>query len=237
DGRHALRHHLEPAGQQLGGRRLQGPCGPGQAAQRREVCDRPLRRGLHDQLAHRGAGRRRCPDCLSPRRGGADPGPRRTASVGGTQALCLEEREGIEPIPSTERKGSPRDVAWLWVAAFANFVSLITGGLLITFGLGVAEAIMAVAVGSVLAAILHGMLSVAGPRYGTTQVVAARHAFGVRGGYGGAFFTVFLAVGWFAVDCVIAALALGQLARLAGLPQGNVLNGFALVVVVIVSIL
>src|SRR5256885_9446254 len=96
------------------------------------------------------------------------------------------ETRGIEPIPATERKGSPRDVAWLWVAAFANFVSLITGGLLITFGLGVAEAIMAVAVGSVLAAILHGLLSVAGPRYGTTQVVAARHAFGGRGGYGGA---------------------------------------------------
>src|SRR5207244_366560 len=93
------------------------------------------------------------------------------------------------------------------------------------------------AAGSVLAAILHGLLSVAGPRYGTTQVVAARHAFGIRGAYGGAFFTVFLAVGWFAVDCVIAAQAIGQLARQAGFPQGNALNGFALAVDVIVSIL
>src|SRR2546430_11452071 len=154
-----------------------------------------------------------------------------------TDAFLKVETHGIEPIPSSERKGSPRDVGWLWVAAFANFVSLITGGLLITFGLGVGEAIVAVAAGSVLAAILHGLLSVAGPRYGTTQVVAARHAFGVRGAYGGAFFTVFLAVGWFAVDCVIAAQAIGQLARLAGFPQGNALNGFALAVVVIVSIL
>src|SRR5256886_5386636 len=138
-----------------------------------------------------------------------------------TDEFLKVETHGIEPIPSTERKGSPRDVAWLWVAAFANFVSLITGGLLITFGLGVAEAIMAVAVGSVLAAILHGLLSVAGPRYGTTQVVAARHAFGVRGGYGGAVFTVFLAGGWFAVDCVVAAQAIGPRARAAGVPQGN----------------
>src|SRR5205807_7521139 len=118
-----------------------------------------------------------------------------------------------------------------------NFVSLITGALLITFGLGVADAILAVAVGSVLAASMHGLLSVAGPRFGTTQVVAARHTFGVRGAYGGAFFTIFLAVGWFAVACVIAAQAIGQLARLAGFPQGNALNGFALAVVVIVSIL
>src|SRR5205823_10722755 len=91
-----------------------------------------------------------------------------------TDAFLKVETRGIEPIPASERKGSPRDVAWLWVAAFANFVSLITGALLITFGLGVAEAIAAVAAGSVLAATLHGLLSVAGPRFGTTQVVAAR---------------------------------------------------------------
>src|SRR5438445_1548751 len=147
------------------------------------------------------------------------------------------ETHGIDPIPPTDRKGSPRDVAWLWVAAFANFVSLITGALLITFGLGVADAILAVAVGSVLAASMHGLLSVAGPRFGTTQVVAARHTFGVRGAYGGAVFTIFLAVGWFAVDCVIAAQAIVQLARLAGLPPGNLLSGVALLLVVVVSVL
>src|SRR3989442_1761628 len=149
-----------------------------------------------------------------------------------TDEFLKVETRGIEPIPSSERKGSPRDVAWLWVAAFANFVSLITGALLVTFGLGVFEAILAVAVGSVLAAALHGLLSVAGPRFGTTQVVAARHTFGVRGAYGGAFFTLFLAVGWFAVDCVIAAQAIVQLARLAGVPQGNLLSGLALLLVV-----
>src|SRR5256714_916104 len=122
-----------------------------------------------------------------------------------TDEFLKVETHGIEPIPTSERKGSPRDVAWLWVAAFANFVSLITGALLVTFGLGVFEAILAVAVGSGLAASLHGLLSVAGPRFGTTQVVASRETFGVRGAYPGAFFTLFLAVGWFAVDCVIAA--------------------------------
>src|SRR3989442_8705473 len=60
-----------------------------------------------------------------------------------TDEFLKVETRGIEPIPSSERKGSPRDVAWLWVAAFANFVSLITGGLLITFGLGVGEAVVA----------------------------------------------------------------------------------------------
>ena len=146
------------------------------------------------------------------------------------------ETHGIDPIPLAERKGTPRDVAWLWVAAFANFVSLITGALLITFGLGVAESIVAVAVGSVLAAMLHGLLSVAGPRFGTTQVVAARHTFGRLGSYIGAAFTIFLAVGWFAVDCVIATQALVQLARLGGVPQAAALNGIALLIVVVLSV-
>jgi NCS1 family nucleobase:cation symporter-1 len=146
------------------------------------------------------------------------------------------ETHGIDPIPVDARKGTPRDVAWLWVAAFANFVSLITGSLLITFGLGVAESVVAVAVGSLLAATLHGLLSVAGPRFGSTQVVAARQTFGVRGAYPGAFFTLFLAVGWFAVDCVIAAQAVVQLAHLGGVPQGTLLNGIALLVVVALSI-
>jgi nucleobase:cation symporter-1, NCS1 family len=147
------------------------------------------------------------------------------------------ETHGIDPIPLAERKGHPGDVAWLWVAAFANFVSLITGALLITFGLGVAESIVAVAVGSVLAASIHGLMSVAGPRLGTTQVVAARHTFGVRGAFPGAAFTLFLAVGWFAVDCVIAAQALVQLARLAGFSGGTLLNGLALLIVVALSVL
>jgi nucleobase:cation symporter-1, NCS1 family len=152
-------------------------------------------------------------------------------------AFLKVEARGIESIPPSERKGRPRDVALLWIAAFANFASLITGALLITFGLGVLEAIVAVAAGSALAAVVHGLLSYAGPRFGTTQVVAARRTFGVRGGYGGAFFTLFLAVGWFAVDCVIAAQALVQLARIAGWPHGTAVQAAALALVVAASVL
>jgi NCS1 family nucleobase:cation symporter-1 len=161
--------------------------------------------------------------------------PTTTSDVSADE-LFKVETHGIDPIPPHERKGSAIDVAWLWVAAFANFVSLITGALLITFGLGVAESIVAVAVGSALAATMHGLLSVAGPRFGSTQVVAARQTFGIRGAYPAAFFTLFLAVGWFAVDCVIATQAVVQLGRLAGVPPGTALNGLALLLVVFLSI-
>ena len=153
-----------------------------------------------------------------------------------SDAFLKVEARGIEEIPPGERRGGPKGVAVLWVAAFANFVSLITGALLISFGLGVADAIAAVLAGSLLAGALHGLLSVAGPRFGTTQVVAARQTFGRRGAAGGAFFTLFLAVGWFAVDCVIAAQALVSVAHLAGFPSGALSTGLALLVVVLLSV-
>jgi len=53
-------------------------------------------------------------------------------------AFLKIEAHGIEKIPAAERTGRPREVALLWVAAFANFVSLITGGLLVALGLGLA---------------------------------------------------------------------------------------------------
>ena len=123
------------------------------------------------------------------------------------------------------------------MAAFANFVSLITGALLVALGLGVAEAILAVWVGSILAGTLHGLLSAAGPRFGKTQVVAARHTFGTRGAAGCAFFTLVLGTGWFAVECVIETKALVQVCHRAGLPTGRLTNALVLLVVVALSVI
>ena len=56
-----------------------------------------------------------------------------------------------------------------------------------------------------------GLLSNTGPRSGEPQIVYTRGIFGLRGSYLGAGLTLFLAIGWFAVDCVIAAQAGAQL--------------------------
>ena len=60
-------------------------------------------------------------------------------------------------------------------------------------------------------AIILGLLSNTGPRSGLPQIVYTRGIFGLRGSYLGAALTLFLAIGWFAVDCVIAAQAGAQL--------------------------
>jgi NCS1 family nucleobase:cation symporter-1 len=148
------------------------------------------------------------------------------------------EAHGIEAIAASERHGAPRELAFLWAGAFVNYASLFTASLLTTYyGLGVWDGLAATALGTVSAAIILGLLSNTGPATGLPQIVFTRRIFGARGSYLGAALTLFLAVGWFAVDCVIAAQAIVQLARLAGVPQGNLLSGIALLVVVVVSVL
>ncbi len=122
------------------------------------------------------------------------------------------EQRGMEPIPETDRHGSPRELALVWTGAMANYVSLLTGALVIgaplVLGLsqgqlGVGDSAIAIIIGAALAALLHGLTSVTGARTGTPQMIFARGVFGHRGSYLSAFFTWLMAVGWFAIDCVI----------------------------------
>src|SRR5438045_5077518 len=118
------------------------------------------------------------------------------------------EAHGIDAIPAPERHGRPRELPGLWAGAFVNYASLFTASLLTTYyGLGVWDGLAATTLGTVAAALVLGLLSNTGPRTGLPQIVFTRRVFGVRGSYVGAGLTLFLAVGCFAVDCVIAARA------------------------------
>src|SRR6202521_5221175 len=138
------------------------------------------------------------------------------------------ESNGIEAIPAAERHGAPRELAFLWAGAFVNYASLFTASLLTTYyGLGVWDGLIATGLGTVSAAVILGLLSNTGPRTGLPQIVYTRSIFGRRGSYIGAALTLFLATGWFAVDCVIAAQAGAQI-----FGGGNRLITFALVILI-----
>src|SRR5581483_2627281 len=90
------------------------------------------------------------------------------------------ERRGMEPIPPQEQHGSPREIALVWAGAMANYVSLLTGALVIaaplTLGLsrgqlGLGDSALAILLGAALAAILHGFTSSTGARTGTPQMI------------------------------------------------------------------
>ena len=122
------------------------------------------------------------------------------------------EASGIEAIDATARRGRPRDLGFLWAGAFVNYASLLTASLLTTFyGLGVWDGLAATVLGTVAGALIIGLLSNTGPATGLPQIVFTQRIFGTAGARVGAALTLFLAVGWFAVDCVIAAQAGAQL--------------------------
>src|SRR5712664_5019706 len=129
-----------------------------------------------------------------------------------TDSFGKVESHGIDSIPAAERHGAPRELAFLWAGAFVNYASLFTASLLTTYyGLGVWDGLLATTLGTVAAAVILGLLSNTGPRSGEPQIGYTRRIFGLRGSYIGAALTLFLAIGWFAVDCVIAAQAGAQL--------------------------
>src|SRR5215471_17215312 len=149
------------------------------------------------------------------------------------QFLRVEEH-GIEPIPIGERHGRARELGFLWAGAFVNYASVLTASLATTyFGLGVWDGFVAVVLGTVVGALILGLLSHTGPRSGLPQIAFTRRIFGRNGAKVGAFLTLFLAVGWFAVDTVIAALAGVQLLSLAGL--GSAAGTFKLPLVLVIA--
>jgi nucleobase:cation symporter-1, NCS1 family len=162
-----------------------------------------------------------------------------TAHEGAVQAptgdrFLKVEEHGVEPIPESARHGRSRELGLLWAGAFVNYATLLTAGLATSFfGLGVWDGLAATAVGTLAGAVVLGLLSHTGPRSGLPQVAYSGRVLGPAGVRIAAFLTLFLAVGWFAVDTVIAAQAGVQLFTLAGM--GDAAGRLALPLVVAVA--
>jgi len=150
--------------------------------------------------------------------------------------LFKVESTGIERIPDDQRHGHPWELGAMWAGAFLNYASLLTGSLLLGFGLGVWDSLSALVVGATLAGLILGLVSISGPWGGVPQIVFSRRVFGYQGAYLAGALTVFLAIGWFAVDCVIATDALTQLGRELGIPGSRGASALVLLVVVAISV-
>jgi NCS1 family nucleobase:cation symporter-1 len=123
------------------------------------------------------------------------------------------EPGGVEYIPERERHGRPLDLFWTWVSPNLEFATIYVGVLPVAFfGMGFADACLALVVGTALGSLTHAVLSSWGPRFGVPQMVQARAAFGYRGVILPAGLNTFTAnVGWFIVNSVSGAFALETL--------------------------
>ena len=129
------------------------------------------------------------------------------------EKVVAVEPGGIEPVAAADRHGRPRQLFWTWASPNLEFATIFVGVLAVSaFGLSFAQAVVAVAVGNALGAVAHGVLSARGPRFGVPQMVLSRLAFGYRGNtVPAALMSVTAGIGWFAVNSVSGAFALGTL--------------------------
>src|SRR5215467_2158415 len=123
------------------------------------------------------------------------------------------EPGGIEYIPEKERHGTPLKLFWTWMSANLEFATIFVGVLPVAFfGMGFADAAIALVLGTALGSITHGILSSWGPKFGVPQMVQSRGAFGYLGNLLPAGLNTFTAtVGWFIVNSVAGAFALTSL--------------------------
>jgi purine-cytosine permease-like protein len=122
------------------------------------------------------------------------------------------EPYGVEPIPDSERHGSPVNQFAVWFTASLNVPVMLLGFYPVLYGLSLWQSLLSVFAGAVLGAVGMGLLSAMGTKLGVAVQIQARGACGYFGNFAPvAIVNVFAAAGWAAVNTVFGALALVQL--------------------------
>ncbi len=126
--------------------------------------------------------------------------------------LTRAEPFGTEEIPDSERHGHPFQQFTLWFAANMVLAVLVSGFFSASFGLSVFQGLSAVAVGTLMAALVMGLLAGIGTKLGVPQQVQGRGPMGYFANYVPiTMLTVVSAIGWTAVNTVFAVIALQML--------------------------
>jgi nucleobase:cation symporter-1, NCS1 family len=126
------------------------------------------------------------------------------------------EQNGINLISKAERKGSARELFWVWAGANLISTYIIVGFLLTTLNLTFSEMLLVNLVGNLLFSIV-GYGGIPGARVGTATLVISRAAFGKSGNTVPSALSWITVVGWEAVNLVIGAFALFSLCDILGL--------------------
>ncbi|MGD0704049.1 MAG: cytosine permease [Trebonia sp.] len=154
------------------------------------------------------------------------------AETGDEYAVFKVEQRGIDLIPDAEKKMKPAGLFWLWAGGVFNVEFLFYGTLIMTFGLSVAQAVLAIIIGNLTYALL-GLASLQGPKTGTTAFMVSRAPFGKNGNRLVALFNWGTQVGfeiegvYFVVATVLLLFARGH----------TTLNGPGKVGIIIIAVL
>jgi nucleobase:cation symporter-1, NCS1 family len=118
---------------------------------------------------------------------------------------------GIRPTPPEVRRLSGLDFAILWGDLGIGLLVLVTGSLLVP-ALGLPDALLAIAVGSIIGCVPLALVGRAGAREGVPGMVLLRPALGIRGSYVPTVLNVAQLVGWTAFELWAMALIASRIA-------------------------
>jgi NCS1 family nucleobase:cation symporter-1 len=144
------------------------------------------------------------------------------------------EPRGIDVIPDSERHGRPSELFWVWFTSNFTFLYILFGGILISLGLSLWQALTIAIIGN-LFFILVGVISIPGPRSGTASMVISRSQYGIRGSGLSSLLNWIILVGFEAVDFSIAAFALYALCTYFGWHLSTPVKVLILAVVILAT--
>jgi purine-cytosine permease-like protein len=147
------------------------------------------------------------------------------------------EQTGIEHVPDSARRGSPRDLFWPWAAANLSFFGIAYGVYIVGFGLNLWQSLVAALVGALASFALVGLVAVAGTRAGAPTMTLGRAPYGYHGNKLPTLFSYISLVGWETVLVSLATLATGTvLGRLSGGLAGNGVLAVAFALIALITI-
>jgi putative hydroxymethylpyrimidine transporter CytX len=125
----------------------------------------------------------------------------------------------IRPVPQEQRRLSGLDLAVLWGDLGVGLLVLAAGALLVQLGMGVADALVATVVGSLVGCALLAVAAYVAADAGVPTMVLTRATLGLRGSALPTVLNVVQLVGWTAFEILVMAKFADHLAVRAGVPS------------------
>ncbi len=124
-----------------------------------------------------------------------------------TSSLQIEHRS-IDPIPESERHGTPRRLFFIWFGANMQVTAAAAGAVAVYLGLPLPWALLALLIGNLFGVTFMAAHSAQGPKLGIPQMIQSRAQFGFYGAIVPLVLVLLMYVGYFAASAILGGAAL-----------------------------
>ncbi len=119
---------------------------------------------------------------------------------------------GIEPVPKTQRVLGFLDYAVLWGDLGIGLLVMLTGTFLVP-GLGLADALLAILIGSVIGSLMLAVIGAIGSDNAVPTMVLLRPVLGLRGSYAPTALNVLQLIGWTIFEFIVMGVAANAISQ------------------------